>query len=174
MLSDLLAASAAVHHQARRVTCAGMTIAVAIAWLTGAALRDQARAEPAQTAVVVDQLTRPNASIATELYAFAPDLVRIPAGGTVRFLNSLGHHTVITQTGMLPDGAEPIAIRGQKSADVPFTVPGLYGLTCERHGPYGMVMLVIVGETLANRSEAEAAIPAGRNAAKWRALFARL
>ena len=89
---------------------------------------------------------RISASAASGMFRFAPDLVRIAPGETVTFLNSRGSHTVKTQKGLWPEGAPTVDIAGQLSTDVPFDEPGLYGVICGRHGKYGMVMLVAVGD----------------------------
>ena len=94
----------------------------------------------------VDQITDFSATAASGMFRFAPDLVRIAPGETVTFLNSRGSHTVKTQKGLWPEGAPLVDIAGQLRADVPFDEPGLYGLICGRHGRYGMVMLVAVGD----------------------------
>ncbi len=94
----------------------------------------------------VDQITDFSATAASGMFRFAPDLMRIAPGDTVTFLNSRGSHTVKSQAGLWPDGAPAVDIVGRLRADVPFDRPGLYGVTCRRHGKYGMVMLVAVGD----------------------------
>lgn len=99
-----------------------------------------------QARKTVDQITDFSATAASGMFRFAPDLVRVAPGETVTFLNSRGSHTVKTQKGLWPEGTPPIDIAGQLRADVPFDEPGLYGVICGRHGKYGMVMLVAVGD----------------------------
>ncbi|MEM8569519.1 MAG: plastocyanin/azurin family copper-binding protein [Pseudomonadota bacterium] len=96
--------------------------------------------------VVVDQFTDLSAPTAAKMYRFTPNIVRIKPGATVEFLNSRGSHTVHSQSGLWPLDVPPVAIAGQSSALVTFDAPGIYGLTCHRHGRYGMVMLVLVGD----------------------------
>ncbi len=96
----------------------------------------------------VDQLTDFSVSSASGMFRFAPDLVHVEPGETVTFLNSRGSHTVFSQKGLWPDGVPPVDISGQLRADVVFDRPGLYGVTCRRHGRYGMVMLVAVGDVI--------------------------
>lgn len=103
-----------------------------------------AAAERAQ--LTVDQVTDFSASSASGMFRFAPDMIRVAPGETVTFLNSRGSHTVKAQKGFWPDGVEPVDIAGQTRADVTFDQPGIYGVTCARHGKYGMVMLVAVGD----------------------------
>ena len=99
-----------------------------------------------QAVRTVDQITDFSASAASGMFRFAPDLVRIAPGETVTFLNSRGSHTVKTQRGLWPEGTPKVDIAGQLRAEVPFDQPGLYGVICGRHGKYGMVMLVAVGD----------------------------
>lgn len=94
----------------------------------------------------VDQLTDFSASSASGMFQFAPELLRVAPGETVTFLNSRGSHTVLSQKGLWPDDVPPVDIAGQLRADVVFDQPGIYGVTCRRHGKYGMVMLVAVGD----------------------------
>ena len=103
-----------------------------------------AAAERAQ--LTVDQVTDFSASSASGMFRFAPDMIRVAPGETVTFLNSRGSHTVKAQKGFWPDRVEPVDIAGQTRADVTFDQPGIYGVTCARHGKYGMVMLVAVGD----------------------------
>ena len=100
----------------------------------------------AKVTSTVNQLTDASATAASGMFRFAPDLVRIAPGETVTFLNSTGAHTVKTQKGLWPEGAASINIRGQMRTEVPFDEPGIYGVICGRHGKYGMVMMVAVGD----------------------------
>ena len=90
----------------------------------------------------VDQITDSSATAASGMFRFAPDLVRIAPGEAITFLNSRGSHTINTQKGLWPEGVPEIDISGQQRAAIVFDHPGLYGVTCRRHGKYGMVMLV--------------------------------
>ncbi len=40
----------------------------------------------------------------------------------------------------------PVAIHNAPELRIPFPDPGMYALRCARHGRYGMVMLVVVGD----------------------------
>lgn len=108
---------------------------------------------PATTAVageahevhIVHQTTDFSAAKAVHMFQFKPNILRLEPGETVEFLNSVGSHTVLTQEGLWPDGVEPINIRGKTRTKVVFDTPGLYGITCARHGRYGMSMLIAVG-----------------------------
>lgn len=121
----------------------------------------------------VDQITDFSASAASGMFRFAPDLVRIAPGETVTFLNSRGSHTVKTQRGLWPEGAPKVDIAGRLRAEVPFDQPGLYGLICGRHGKYGMVMLVAVGDVDATADDL-AEVDSFRVSALAKAGFRRL
>ncbi|MEM1342233.1 MAG: plastocyanin/azurin family copper-binding protein [Pseudomonadota bacterium] len=123
-----------------------------------------AAAERAQ--LTIDQITDFSASSASGMFRFAPDMIRIAPGETVTFLNSRGSHTVKTQKGFWPEGVDPVDIAGQTRADVVFDQPGLYGVTCARHGKYGMVMLVAVGDVAPTDEDIArvASLPAGDRA----------
>lgn len=94
---------------------------------------------------VVHQHSDPLAAVARHMFRFEPPTLILEPGETVAFLNSVASHTVTTQKGLWPDGVEPVDIRGRSRAEVIFDVPGLYGITCARHGRYGMTMLIAVG-----------------------------
>ncbi|MEM1429854.1 MAG: plastocyanin/azurin family copper-binding protein [Pseudomonadota bacterium] len=99
-----------------------------------------------QEVLVVHQHTDLSAARAQHMYRFEPNVLHVEPGATVAFLNSLGDHTVRTQKGLWPEGVEPIDIAGQSRSEVSFDQPGLYGITCARHGRYGMSMIIAVGE----------------------------
>lgn len=79
------------------------------------------------------------------MFRFEPDFVRLSAGDELVFLNSRGEHTVHSVPELWPDGADPVGISNQDEAVVRFDQDGIYGFRCKRHGQYGMVMLVVVG-----------------------------
>ncbi len=103
----------------------------------------------------VDQVTDFSVSSASGMFRFAPELVEIEPGETLTFLNSRGSHTVRSQVGFWPEDAPEVDISGQLKTDVTFDAPGLYGVTCRRHGKYGMVMLVAVGDVKAREADFE-------------------
>ncbi|MEM8622125.1 MAG: plastocyanin/azurin family copper-binding protein [Pseudomonadota bacterium] len=94
----------------------------------------------------IDQITDPGASAATNMFRFEPDFVRISPGESIAFLNSRGEHTVHSIPQFWPADRAPVAIASEPRAEVTFDAPGLYGFRCNRHGQYGMVMLVAVGQ----------------------------
>ena len=88
------------------------------------------------------------------MYQYVPDYLEIQPGDTIRFVGSMGSHTVHTIDNMLPDGAEPVAIRYKPSYEVKFAEEGVYGLKCKVHHRYGMVGLIVVGSPEGNLEQA--------------------
>ncbi len=122
----------------------------------------------------VDQLISAEAVDPLEMFKFSPGFVELNPGDTIRFMNSMGQHTVVSIKGMLPDGAKPFQISHQKIAEIQFNHPGVYGIRCKVHTRYGMVMLVKVGDTMPNLEKAKA-VKHGRMAKKrFKQLFEKL
>ncbi|WP_371225154.1 plastocyanin/azurin family copper-binding protein [Roseovarius sp. 2305UL8-3] len=94
----------------------------------------------------VDQITDPGAREVTDMFRFSPDLITVERGSEVAFLNSRGEHTVHSVPQLWPEGVPEVGISNNPEAIVGFPTDGLYGFRCRRHGQYGMVMLVVVGE----------------------------
>ena len=105
-----------------------------------------ASAQSTHDVFVVHQRTDSAAANAAHMFRFEPDILVIAPGDTITFLNSLGSHTVMSQKGLWPEAVDTFHIRGQAEADVVFDTPGLYGITCARHGRYGMSMVIAVGD----------------------------
>ena len=124
--------------------------------------------------IEVDQVIDPTATDVLRIFRFRPPLVRIPAGKTVRFLNSRGQHTVISIRKMWPKGVPEVNLSNISAADVTFNKAGLYGFTCRVHGRYGMVMLIAVGDEWPNMEAAKAGIPSGRPGIRMKQLLAEL
>ncbi len=100
----------------------------------------------AARARAVDQITDANATAATNMFRFDPNILLVSPGEEVAFLNSRGEHTVHSVPQLWPKGMAPVAISNQKEALVTFREEGFYGFRCRRHGQYGMVMLVVAGQ----------------------------
>ena len=96
--------------------------------------------------VKVDQVTNPSATAATGMFFFEPGFVEIAPGEKIAFLNSWADHTVNSVPGLWDEETPSVSIGGRPSATVRFDHPGIYGITCRRHGRYGMAMFVKVGE----------------------------
>ncbi|KAE9628808.1 hypothetical protein FEE96_15315 [Parasedimentitalea maritima] len=94
----------------------------------------------------VNQVTDPMATAATGMFRFDPPLVQLEPGEALVFLNSRGQHTVHSVPQLWPADRDPVAISNKPRVEVQFDEPGVYGLRCNRHGQYGMAMLVVVGD----------------------------
>jgi len=93
----------------------------------------------------VDQITDPGATAANNMFRFEPDFVTLSAGNALSFLNSRSDHTVHSVSELWPEGEPLVEIAHKKEVTVRFARDGFYGFRCKRHGQYGMVMLVVVG-----------------------------
>ena len=104
---------------------------------------------------------------------FAPDLIRVPPGTTLRFLpTDRGHNTASTE-GMLPEGTEPWRSKINDPFDLTLEIEGTYGFHCTPHLSMGMVGLVLVGDATVNFDAARAVRQRGRAAERYEDLFAR-
>lgn len=113
--------------------------------------------------VVVNQKTDALALSAYEMFKFDPQVVRIAPGDSVTFLNSMADHTVHSIPQIWPEGVEEIHFDNKPQSRVVFDQQGVYGITCARHGQYGMVMLILVGKPEVKALEAAASqIPTTR------------
>ena len=124
----------------------------------------------ASTSTSVDQITDAQATAATNMFRFEPDLVTLDPGGEVTFLNSRSDHTVHTIPELWPAHTPPVAIAHKPEAVVRFDRAGFYGFRCRRHGQYGMVMLVVVGQP-GGAPEFRASIETMRAKARERTAF---
>ncbi|MEM8697657.1 MAG: plastocyanin/azurin family copper-binding protein [Pseudomonadota bacterium] len=140
-----------------RTQAAATLLAAALTGLGGDAAASGDKTPP--TVRIIHQITDNMAGVASKMFRFEPDILAISPGESVTFLNSVRSHTVLTQTGLWPEGTAPISIRGKTEATVTFEAPGLYGITCARHRRYGMTMLIAVGE--AGLTQAAALDPGG-------------
>ncbi len=113
-----------------------------------------AGAETVHELKIVRQVYNINADNPEHIYQFIPDYLEIKKGDTVRFLGTVGRHTVHSVKRMLPEGAEKIRILPRGERDVKFDVPGIYGIKCQIHQRHGMVAVVVVGGDLHNMEEA--------------------
>ncbi|MCG8429137.1 MAG: plastocyanin/azurin family copper-binding protein [Chromatiales bacterium] len=110
---------------------------------------------------MVRQVYDINAPKAELMYQFVPDYMEINVGDTVRFLGTVGRHTVHSVKGMIPEGAEPISIMPRQPNEVTFTKPGVYGIKCKLHQRHGMVAVIQVGDTIPNLEKARAHVSKG-------------
>lgn len=94
---------------------------------------------------IVDQITDPTTTAAKDMFRFEPNFLMLSTGDELTFLNSTAEHTVHTVKELWPDGVKHVKIANKKEVTVSFDQEGYYGFRCQRHGRYGMVMLVVVG-----------------------------
>lgn len=108
-----------------------------------------------------------------ETMVYAPQLIRIQPGDSVKFIATDKGHNAETVKGMVPEGGETFKTKLNKEETVTFTVPGVYGYKCTPHYAAGMVGLIIVeGEGWdANLEEAKAVKHRGKARKRMAALF---
>lgn len=94
----------------------------------------------------IDQLTDMSAATPEQFYRFEPNYFWIKPGDSVRFLNSIGNHTVKSVRGIWPDGIAEIDIEHEPKYEITLNEPGIYGFKCKVHNRHGMFALIIVGE----------------------------
>lgn len=94
----------------------------------------------------IDQITDMSASTPQMFYRFEPNYFWIEPGDTVRFLNSVGGHTVKTVRGIWPENVEGVDVEHQPTFEMTLEEPGIYGFKCKVHNRHGMFALVIVGD----------------------------
>ena len=98
---------------------------------------------------------------APDMFVFEPAVVKIKKGDTVTWTGDAMHNSASIKE-MLPKGAKPWVGKltkkaGEKSISVKFDVEGLYGYNCTPHAIFGMVGLVVVGDSSSNGKAAKAA-----------------
>lgn len=89
--------------------------------------------------------------------AFAPAILRISAGDTVRFAHADRGHNVQSYDTMRPAGAAGFSGGIGESFDVRFTVEGTYGYFCRPHQAMGMIGFILVGNFTRNLDPVRAA-----------------
>lgn len=94
----------------------------------------------------IDQITDMSAATPEQFYRFDPNYYWIKPGDTVRFLNSVGNHTVKTVSGIWPDGIVEVDIEHNPQYEITLNTPGIYGFKCKVHNRHGMFALIIVGD----------------------------
>ena len=112
---------------------------------------------------IVKQVYNINAPRVDLMYQFIPDYLEINTGDTVRFLGTVGRHTVHSVRGMYPEGFEKIAIFPHKPNEVTFDIPGVYGIKCKLHQRHGMVSVIVVGGDIHNMKTARSSVKGGVN-----------
>jgi len=80
------------------------------------------------------------------VFVFAPELVRIEPGDSIKFVAADKGHEVHSVPGMVPEGAQHFQGGMNQDLKVSFTVPGVYVVACRPHAAMGMVAVIVVGE----------------------------
>ena len=98
---------------------------------------------------------------APDMFVFEPAVLKINKGDTVTWTGDAMHNSASINE-MLPKGAKPWMGKltkkaGEKSISVKFDIEGLYGYNCTPHAMFGMVGLLIVGNTSGNSEAAKTA-----------------
>lgn len=94
----------------------------------------------------IDQITDMSAVTPEQFYRFEPNYFWVKPGDSVRFLNSVGNHTVKSVHGIWPDDIDEVDIEHESKYEITLTAPGIYGFKCKVHNRHGMFALVIVGD----------------------------
>lgn len=76
---------------------------------------------------------------------FAPAILYIQSGDTVKWTNMPSHNTASIE-GMIPDGADSWRSKMGDNFSITLTEEGVYSYVCEPHIGFGMVGAIIVGE----------------------------
>jgi pseudoazurin len=98
---------------------------------------------------------------APDMFVFEPAVLKINKGDTVTWTGDAMHNSASINE-MLPKGAKSWMGKltkkaGEKSISVKFDIEGLYGYNCTPHAIFGMVGLLVVGDTSGNSKAAKTA-----------------
>lgn len=88
---------------------------------------------------------------------FKPNVLRVEAGDTVKFVATDRGHNAQSIDGMTPEGAEGFKGRINEEFEVTFDVEGTYGYLCLPHQTMGMIGFVLVGDFTSNLDDVRAA-----------------
>ena len=123
----------------------------------------EATAAPAEVAatgrVIEVDMYNVNPDNRRETMVFAPNLLQVNVGDTVKWVPTDLSHQSASIPGMIPEGAEAWYSQINKEVEYTFTMPGVYGYQCVPHYAGGMVGLIIVeGEGKLDNLEAAKAV----------------
>lgn len=76
---------------------------------------------------------------------FAPAIIYVQPGDTVKWTNMTSHNTVSIE-GLIPEGAKGWRGDMGENLSVTLTEEGVYSYVCEPHIGFGMVGAIVVGE----------------------------
>ena len=100
-----------------------------------------------------------------DMFKFEPAVIKIKKGETVKSIATDPTHNSASIKAMLPKGAKPWSGKMNEEITVKFDVEGVYGYYCTPHAAFGMVGLVVVGDSASNLEAAKAY--AVKDEAKW-------
>lgn len=149
------------------------------ALMTGAAASASLIAAPslvrAQNMVEVEMLNQ-DPDDRSKRNVFAPRIVQIMPGDTVKFVATDRGHNAASIRGMIPEGAEEFTGRINEEIEVTPEVPGFYGYQCTPHAALGMVGLIIVeGDGMMDNYEAAQEVrQRGRARQAWDEIWAEV
>jgi pseudoazurin len=115
-----------------------------------------------------------NAGTDGQTMVFEPAVVFIQPGDTVVFVPTDKGHNAQTERGMIPAGAEAFKTKFNEEASIEFTVPGVYGISCQPHRAMGMVMTIVVGDDISNLDALKAVNAPGKSKERFAAQFAEV
>ena len=102
---------------------------------------------------------------------FAPDLITIQPGDTLKFVSVDRGHNVQTDEDMIPEGGTEFESAINEDVEVTIDVEGAYGIYCTPHRSAGMVGLILVGNALENYEDLKDVRQRGQAKKRWEALF---
>lgn len=88
---------------------------------------------------------------------FDPLLTKVKPGDTVTFVPIDKGHNAETVKDTIPDGAAAFRGKTNETVKQTFSMPGAYVIKCLPHFPMGMVVVVVVGDALANLDKIKSA-----------------
>ncbi|WP_275076740.1 pseudoazurin [Providencia rettgeri] len=77
---------------------------------------------------------------------FEPDYIEIKPGDSIKFIATHKSHNAASIPELRPEGSALFKGKINEELEVPFDIPGFYGIQCTPHFSMGMVMVVKVGE----------------------------
>jgi pseudoazurin len=102
---------------------------------------------------------------------FEPAFLKVAPGDTVHFVAKDKGHDSEALEGGVPDGAEGWKGKLSQDVSVTLTVEGLYAYKCSPHFPLGMVGLIQVGDSVANKDAIAALKFTGKSKARMAELL---
>lgn len=126
----------------------------------------------AETHIV--EMRNADAEDPNHINVFAPPILHIKQGDTVKFLVIDKGHNSASKKGMLPEGAEPWNGKIDEEIEITFDAEGTFGYVCLPHYSMGMVGLILVGDYTVNLEAARKVKQRGKAKKIFRELFAQV